>query len=220
MKRCLIIFAKEPQKGRVKTRLEGRLSQTDCVRLYKAFLRDSIDVVNRLQCEEKIIAYDSQNKSPRFLKRIAPRFLFYKQKGKDLGQRMYNAFQFVKAKRFERTIIIGSDSPTLPVRSLEKAFRLLREADIVLGPSSDGGFYLIGMKSPSAALFKDIQWSSRTVFRDTVDNARGLKKRVALLTQLYDVDDADALIKLQRDLGKPQNRHIATWTKKILNFVL
>lgn len=217
---ALIVFAKEPVKGKVKTRLQGYLSQGSCVNLYKAFLRDTLDLTKKIACEHKIIAYDSNGKSPRYLKKIAPRHTFYKQEGGSLGERIYNAFRFAKDAGASKMVVIGSDAPTLPASSIKKAFGLLGRADVVLGPSLDGGYYLIGLQSPCAGLFKGIAWSSPTVFRDTIKNAQKLKKRVALLDKRYDIDDARALFRLKKDLSKIKNRSVARWTRGFMNSVI
>lgn len=220
MKDSLIVFAKEPEKGKVKTRLQEYLTKTICVNLYKAFLRDTLDLTEKIACEYKILAYDSRGKSPRYLKTIAPRHTFYKQKGDGLGERMHNAFKFAKNAGASKMVIIGSDSPILPASSIKKAFDLLGRADAVLGPSLDGGYYLIGLKLPCAGLFKGIRWSSPTVLRETIKNARKLKKSVALLGKRYDIDDVKALFRLKKDLSKFKNRRVARWTRKFMDSVI
>ena len=219
MRRFLIVFAKEPNKGTVKTRLKDCLSGSQRMNLYKAFLRDSIDIANRVECEKRIIAYESKIRPPRYLMRIAPSFVFYEQTGKNLGLKMYNAFEFALQKGASQAVIIGSDSPTLPASSIKKAFSLSGRADIVLGPSLDGGYYLIGLKSPCAGLFEGIAWSSSTVLKDTIKNAQRLKKKVALLDKRYDIDDANALSRLKNDLSKLKDRTIARWTRKFISSV-
>lgn len=220
MKDCLIIFAKEPKKGKVKTRLQEYLSKARCVDLYKAFLKDTLNLAEKSACEHKIIAYDSYGKSPRYLKKIAPRYIFYKQKGGCLGERMHNAFRFANDTGASKIVIIGSDSPALPALSIKKAFGLLSCVDVVLGPSLDGGYYLIGLKSPCAGLFKGITWSCPTVFKDTIKNAEKLQKRVALLDKRYDIDDAKALFRLKKDLSKIKDNSVAGWTKKFMDSVI
>lgn len=220
MKECLIVFAKEPKKGKVKTRLQEYLTQDLCVNLYKAFLRDTLDLTEKIACEYKILAYDSHGKNPRYLKEIAPRHTFYKQKGECLGERMSNAFRFAKDTGASKMVIIGSDSPALPASSIKRAFGLLGRADVVLGPSLDGGYYLIGLKSPCPGLFKGIVWSSPTVLKSTINNAQGLKKRVVLLDKRYDIDDVRDLFRLKNDLSKIRNRSVARWTRKFMNSVI
>lgn len=220
MKNCLIVFAKEPKKDKVKTRLQGYLSKTQCVNLYKAFLRDTLALVNKVSCGYKILAYESCGRTPRYLKRIASRCIFYKQEGDDLGERMHNACKFAKKAGASKMVIIGSDSPTLPAASIKKAFGLLGRADVVLGPSLDGGYYLIGLKSPCAGLFKGITWSSPTVFKDTIRNAQKLRKRVALLDRRYDIDEVNDLFRLKDDLSEIKNKSVALWTRKFMNSVI
>lgn len=219
MKNCLIIFAKEPKKGRVKTRLLEYLSETQCVNLYKAFLKDTLALAERIACELKILAYDSRGKSPGYLKKIAPRYTFYKQKGDSLGERMHNAFKFAKDAGASKMVIIGSDAPIVPASSIKKAFGVLARADLVVGPSLDGGYYLVGLKSPCAGLFKGIIWSSPTVFKDTIKKAQKLKKRAALLGKRYDIDEVRDLFRLKKDLSKLKDRSAARWTKKFMNSV-
>lgn len=220
MRECLIIFAKEPKKGKVKTRLLGYLSEIRCVNLYKAFLRDTLDLARKIACAHKIIAYDSHGNSPRYLKKIAPRHTFYKQKGACLGERMHNTFRFAKDAGASKMVIIGSDLPSLPVSSINKAFGLLDRVDLVLGPSLDGGYYLIGLKSPCVGLFKGIVWSSPTVLKDTIKNIHKLKKSVALLDKRYDIDDARDLFRLKNDLSRIRDISVARWTRKFMNSVI
>jgi hypothetical protein len=235
MKRCLIIFAKEPEKGKVKTRLLPYLSRTFprdevfrksrkvrdlsesyCVNLYKAFLKDTIELAKNIQCEIKILAYDSDNNNSKYLKKIAHPFKFYQQKGKNLGQRMHNAFKFAIDSGASRMVIIGSDSPNLPASFIEDAFRKLQRSDIVLGPSLDCGYYLIGLRKPYLALFKGVRWSTDRVLSDTVKNAQALKRKIVKLDKWYDVDDLKSLVCLKRDLQKEKNKNIAKWTRRFL----
>lgn len=213
MKRCLIIFAKEPKKGKVKTRLLSVLGKEQCVNLYKAFLKDTIYMAKRVNCEEKVIAYQS-NSYPSYLRKISGGFKFYRQKGKDIGKRMYDAFKFAECHRFSKTVIIGSDSPTLKPDFIEAAFRLLDTNDIVLGPAIDGGYYLIGLKNPYPGLFKDVEWSSDKVLEVTLKNAGKKGKKVMLLKKWYDVDDRESLLYLKKKLIKDKNT--ARWTRKIV----
>lgn len=215
MKRCLIIFAKEPQKGRVKTRLKGCLSETQCTNLYKAFLKDTITLSKSIRCDLKVLAYDLNCKSPNYLKKIAGSFRFYKQKGRDLGQRMHNAFKSIKGNSDLKSVIIGSDSPTLPVSFIEKAFRKLDKNDLVLGPTLDGGYYLIGLKKPCIEIFKGIKWSSSQVLKDTVRNAKKLSKEISILKPWYDVDSPGDIAYLKEDL-KNNRKSTAKWTKRFL----
>lgn len=196
MKRCLIIFAKEPKRGRVKTRLRKVLTESRCLNLYKAFLKDTVRLARKLKCELNILAYDSENKNPSQLKKIAAEYTFYEQRGDSLGRRMHNAFRFASSKSSKKTVIIGSDSPTLPLDYIKNAFSQLGKNDVVLGPSHDGGYYLIGLKKPCYGIFKGIKWSSCQVIKDTLINIKSQGKSVALLNKWYDIDEPEDLRRL------------------------
>ena len=215
MRTCLVIFAKEPEKGRVKTRLLPNLSKSECVDLYKAFLKDVINMARRIKCDTKIIAYES-SRPPSFLKYIGRGFKFYKQRGRDLGERMHNAFKFVDDKESCRTMIIGSDSPDLLPCFIETGFRKLNKSDVVLGPSQDGGYYAIGLKNVCRDVFKGVKWSSSQVLTATVKNAKKLEKKTALLRGWYDIDDMKSLMYLKSILKKNKNVETAKWTREFL----
>lgn len=215
MKRFLIVFAKEPENGKVKTRLRKYFSDAQLLNLYKAFLKDTLNIAKKVHCEEKVLAFHS-TKSPDYLKKIAKRFKFYKQTGKNLGERMHNAFVCARENKAEKTVIIGSDSPNLPGRFIEETFRKLDLYDIVLGPSDDGGYYLIGLKEPCSGMFRGIKWSSDKVLKQTLIAAKKYKKKLAMLQMWYDIDDLESLTKLIGDPRKNKNTDVAKWTMRIL----
>lgn len=212
-KRCLIVFAKEPKKWKVKTKLTEHLPKQLCIELYEAFLKDTISLARRISAEEKIIAYDSTG-APQYLKKNARRFTFYKQRGKDRGARMHEAFLFAKRRGADKMVIIGSESPNLPFDVVRKAFVELENNDLVLGESFDGGYYAIGLKDPSSELFKNIKWNSNSALKQTIENAGKLRKKTALLNRWYDVDDINSLEFLKNDLDK--KRAVTSTTKKVL----
>ncbi len=214
MKSCLIVFAKEPQEGRVKTRLRSCLSMTQRLNLYKAFLKDTIDLTKNIKCDLKILAYTSR-KRPDYLKRIGRSFRFYRQKGSNLGQKMYNAFKSVEVYGDYKSVIIGSDSPSLPAIFIKNAFEKLDKNDLVLGPTLDGGYYLIGLKKPCIEIFEGIKWSSSQVLKDTVRNAKKLGKKISILKSWYDIDKPKDVVYLKKDL-KNKNKDTARWTRRFL----
>lgn len=192
MKHILIVFAKEPKEGRVKTRLASHLSQQECLMLYKELLKNTVGLARKVKYSRRIMAYDSNNHSVPFLKKIASDFEFYKQKGKNLGARMFDAFKTFITNG-ANVVIIGSDSPNLPGSYIDRAFDELSKNDIVLGPAYDGGYYLIGLRKPCKEIFEDIKWSSSSVFEKTLEKAVNLKKKVAVLDFWYDVDTPEDL---------------------------
>lgn len=216
MNRTLIVFAKEPANGMVKTRLRSCFSDADLIRLYKAFVKDTLAVINDIRNARKILAFSSQS-SPRFLKSVAGGFEMIEQRGRTLGDRMYNAFVYAHESKPGKTVIIGTDSPTLPSTLLGKAFKALTRRDMVIGPSIDGGYYLIGMKEPCADIFKGVRWSSSSVLKQTFNKARSLGMTTELLEKWHDVDDYGSLRRLKIELTEEKNSNIARNTREVLD---
>jgi hypothetical protein len=214
MKRCLIIFAREPKKGQVKSRLAKSVSQEKALDLYKAFLEDTLNLAQKVRCDQKILAYASKNSCP-YLKKVGTGFYFHGQKGENLGDRMIEAINFCK-KNFlsSQVVIIGTDSPHLPVRFIKGSFEALKRADIVLGPSEDGGFYLIGMRKTEPAIFKGVVWSSSSVLKKTLLNAKKLGLTTKLLESFFDIDTQKDLTKLRGFLKN--KKRIALETQRVL----
>lgn len=214
MSRTLIVFAKEPVLGTVKTRLKNCFSDRQLLGLYKAFVKDTLDIARNVRCKKRFLAFSSLT-DPRYLKSIGSDFELIEQRGRNLGQRMHNAFVYTKNGKPEKSIIIGTDSPTLPVKFIEKAFKRLDRHDLVLGPSSDGGYYLIGMKEPSSGVFKGMRWGSSGVLGNTLTAAKKLGKTTALIDPWYDVDNHTGLLRLKINLKKDKNNN-ARHTKSFL----
>jgi len=216
MKRRLIIFAKEPQEGLVKTRLRSLLSAKECSDLYKAFLKDTVSVAKRAACGERVIAYESFGRSPQFLKKMAPQFKFYRQRGADLGERMHNAFSDLNELRGWKTVIIGSDIPSIQDTLINDAFAYLETYDAVFGSSGDGGYYLVGINKPCGGLFKGIKWSSSVVMRQTLKKCIQLKLKARPIGTHDDVDSPEALARLKNSLKNSPDKKTAKWTRRFL----
>ena len=213
-KSALIIFAREPRDGKVKTRLARDLPVRAVTRLYKAFIRDVIHAALQVPCTERFIFYDAAGgASIPFLRKAAMGFRLKKQAGKDLGERMLKAFEHCHKKGFNRVAIIGSDCVTLTAKDIEIAFRELRSHDCVLGPAKDGGYYLIAMCLPCRGIFQDVAWGTSLVLAQTLDNARALGKKVYLLHRRDDIDKIDDL---RSFCGVAKGFPAATFTQKIL----
>lgn len=215
MKRYLVIFAREPRLGQVKTRLAAHIGKKQCLHLYQAFLKDTLTLARRVSCDGRSVAYESSGRSACWIRRQARGFFLFKQEGVDLGERLSRGFERFCGQEPALTVVIGADSPHLPLVYLRKAFAALAKADVVLGPAADGGYYLIGLKTPCPRLFSRMPWGRAQVFART--RARALKShlRVKILPQWYDVDDLDSL---QRFLQDVKDRKIsgALWTRKYL----
>ena len=170
-------MAKVPTAGNVKTRLQPHLSPEECRTVAEAFLSDAIHKA-RNACDELIIAFSPASEKSYFDKlENSQNLILIEQKEGNLGERMANAFEFsVSADAGKAVVMIGTDSPTFPVEFAEQAFSdLEKQAEIVLGKSADGGFYLIGAKKIYPTLFENIEWSSARVFEQVTVNIENLK---------------------------------------------
>lgn len=202
MKRALIIMAKVPVIGTVKTRLQPFLSPDECAELAAAFLRDAENKA-KIVCKNTILAY-----SPAHQRDVLENLLQFKntlleQTGADLGARMANAFEFAFAREKDSAVVmIGTDSPTFPAEFMELAFKFLeKDADAVLGKSADGGFYLIGLRRFVPHLFDDIAWSVSTVFEQMTANLARFKfDNLRLVPDWYDVDTPNDLLRLRDEI--------------------
>jgi rSAM/selenodomain-associated transferase 1 len=197
-KTALIIFAKEPKVGRVKTRLAKTLPDLYVLDLYKAFVKDVLTMALSVKCDEKFIFYSGSGHSLKFLKSFEKGFVLKRQMGSDLGERMYNAFRRCEEKGFTKSIIIGTDCLSIRASTISTALKSLDQADCVLGPTFDGGYYLIGLKESLKLYFKNITWSSESVLLKTLSNAKKSKKYVKLLSKKEDIDELPSLKKLLR----------------------
>ena len=214
IKSALIIFAREPKDGKVKTRLARDLPVRVVTCLYKAFIRDVIQVVRRVPCEARFIFYDAEGgTSIPFLRKAATGFRFKRQTGRDLGERMHKAFEHCHKNGFRRIAILGSDCVTVTAKDMETAFRALGSHDCVLGPAKDGGYYLIAMSQPCRGVFQGVLWGTSPVLEQTLGKARALGKTVFLLGQRGDIDEIDDLRGFSR---RAKGSSGAMHTQKIL----
>lgn len=199
----LVVFARCPEPGRVKTRLARTLGDATAAALYTAFLED---LRTRFAAPPFRVRWAVAPPDTGFAARFAiPDHATFAQHGDDLGARMYAAFVRVRDDGAARCVLIGSDMPQLALGTVERAFAALDGADLVLGPARDGGYYLIGARRP-LDLFTDIEWGSGTVLAATSRRAADLRLTTALLDQDFDVDDAADLARLQELLQDERAR--------------
>src|SRR5229473_6218754 len=206
---ALALMAKVPFACAVKTRLTPPLSPEEAARLSTCFLRDMTTNVSSMNGDgtEGVVLYAPANAGA-FLHDLLPDgFKLVAQRGETLGQRLINAAAELLNDGFESVCLINSDSPTLPGEILKTAASLLaKDGDrVVLGPSEDGGYYLIGLKHPHQELFERIAWSTETVLAHTIERAADINLPVELLPTWYDVDDAATLRLLCDELGLSPN---------------
>ncbi len=204
---AVVVFAKAPAPGRVKTRLGACLGLRRAARLYGLFLTYLSWNLRRLPAGLKLfLATDPPGAGKKILRHFPhsqPAAVFT-QKGKDLGARMLNAAREAKRLGARKVLLIGSDCLELSVRHLGEALRLLGRKDLVLGPARDGGFYLLGWKKAEPGCFKGVVWSTRKVFGRAAANAAKGGLSLGRLPALADVDEAADLGRLARRLD-PEN---------------
>tara|TARA_B110000967_G_scaffold205228_1_gene249319 strand:+ start:119 stop:727 length:609 start_codon:yes stop_codon:yes gene_type:complete len=187
-KNLIIVFVRNPELGKVKTRLSKTIGDQGALKTYILLLKHTESVLHKVSSEkvvyysEKIQKNDLWNDA-RYQKKL--------QKGVDLGARMQNAFDTAFKDSYEKVVIVGSDLFDLRASHIENAFKYLENYDVVLGPSLDGGYYLLGMKKLHSAVFKNKQWGTDTVFGSTIKNLN--QQNVKLLEALNDIDTFEDL---------------------------
>jgi len=215
-KRALIVFVKAPISGDVKTRLIPYLTGAEAADLYKCFVMDVFRNISKVTKSIQVrVAYQPHSKAAdlSWLGLKNPPELF-KQEGRSLGERLIHAFGVAFGRGAQHVVIIGSDSPTLHPEYIDRAFDSLHDADVVLGPAHDGGYYLLGLSRPCLKLFEDVSWSSDQVFERTNQNAQALGYTLRILPSHYDIDTIDDVKTLIGDLEKDGQK--APTTKKYL----
>ena len=206
MKTCVIVFAKNPVPNQVKTRLVPALSAEQAATLYTAFLTDWCDTLTKLPNVDLIIAYTPAAARSDLQALIGDDVLYIPQLGADLGERLTSATQWATEQGYTKILLVGSDSPTLPTSYILKASTRLDSRDVVIGPSTDGGYYLIGFSATNIAMtvpfiFEEIAWSTADVFQQTVARIQSLKANLGLLPPWYDIDTAEDLAFLQAHIS-------------------
>ena len=195
MTALLIIFAKEPRPGQVKTRLSPPLSPEAAAQLYHSFLLDILEEMVRVPEVRLAVAFSPLGAQVFFRGLAPPGTDLFPQEGADLGERMARAFARGFATGFGPVMLRGSDVPDLPAAVVSEAREVLAagRAQVVLGPATDGGYHLVGLSKPQPRLFQGPAWSSSTVLADTLRLARQLDLRVHLLPPWADIDTYDNL---------------------------
>ena len=190
MENQLIIFAKNPVLGKVKTRLAATVGNEKALAIYKELLNHTCDISSKANAKKTVFYSDAIEKEDLWSKADFNQSL---QNGEDLGARMSNAFKEVFSECDGKVIIIGTDCKELSTEIIDQAFNALQYVDIVLGPALDGGYYLIGMKSLEEVLFTNIDWSTSAVLEQTVGKINTQKLSFLLLKVLSDIDTEEDL---------------------------
>lgn len=184
-KSLLIIFTRNPELGKVKTRLAKSVGDEKALEIYKFLLQRTKEITLQIDCDKTVFYSQeiAQNDiwSDEFSKEL--------QTGDDLGEKMQNAFKSAFAKGYEKAVVIGSDLYDLEPHHISEAFEKLNSSNAVIGPAQDGGYYLLGLKEVYPSIFQNKEWGTSTVRKDTLNDLE--KVSVHLLEELNDVDVID-----------------------------
>ncbi len=215
-KQTLLVVAKQPAPGQTKTRLCPPLIPTQAASLYECFLRDTLDTMRQVPGAQCVIGYLPENAADYF-RQLAPDMGLALQRGDSLGERLDHLLTGALNNGAQKALVMDSDSPTLPAAYLSQAFDLLDEADVVLGPTRDGGYYLIGLKQPQPQLLRQVQMSTPHVLSDTLALAESTGLTVSLLPAWYDVDTIAELHQLADEIAALSDPTRAAATRDWLN---
>ena len=215
---AVAIMAKAPWPGAVKTRLCPPLGAEEAAALYRCFLLDKIGAVRALINIRPVVAYSPIDAGSEFAV-LAPEFTLVPQRGPDLGARLHATLAGLIAEGYAGAIAVDSDTPNLPREFLQQAVDCLsrREADVVLGPTEDGGYYLIGLQTAHAALFESVPWSTSAVLEITLRKASAAGLRSLCLPTWFDIDTPDDLRRLEGMLDGGPAAALARETARFLS---
>lgn len=205
---ALAVMTKAPRAGQVKTRLTPPLTPEEASALNTCFLRDTTTAISSAMTKDTargIGVYFPVGAETEYAGVLAADFQLVPQRGDNFGERLIFAVGDLFRLGFESVCLIDSDSPTVPPRAFTEAVTILAKGEdlVVLGPSDDGGYYLIGLKKLHRELFEDIAWSTENVLQQTIDLARQMNLRTHFLPTWYDIDELLTLRRLCDELFGP-----------------
>ena len=211
---AVIVFLKAPEKGKVKTRLSMSLDESFVLELYKGFIDDTLAILESFQ--DTFIYFLPPEKGNEPISWPGNKYQYFLQTGKDLGEKMSNAFKDGFKRGYDRLVLIGTDIPEITETVLLLAFEILEAKDAVIGPATDGGYYLIGFRKESFSekIFHDMNWSTKDVFGETLKamDRTGIKyDRVSELNDVDTPEDLKSLILRMKSGGR-----IGSHTRKML----
>jgi len=208
--RCLVIFVRFPGQGQVKSRLAKDLGAEAATNLYRCFVEDLLERFSKEAYRVRIAFYPAE-KEREMREMLGDEFSYIPQMGEDLGERMKLAFLRCFREGAQSVVLIGSDIPDLPARIVDEAFHALDKYGAVIGPSVDGGYYLIGFQRDAfkGDVFSGLPWSTERVFQETTNILHIAGSLVHVLPSWRDIDkheDIAALIKNSDDTGFADSR--------------
>ena len=203
--RCLVMFVRFPGRGQVKSRLAKDLGEEAATNLYRCFVEDLLERFSKEDYRLRIAFYPAE-KEREIREMLGHEFSYIPQAGEDLGERMKLSFLRCFSEGVRSVVLIGSDIPDLPARIVDEAFRALDKYEAVIGPSVDGGYYLLGFKQDTfnGDVFMGLSWGAEMVFQETMNILHIAGALVHVLPVWWDIDkpqDIGALIKNNEDTG-------------------
>jgi rSAM/selenodomain-associated transferase 1 len=219
---AIAIMAKQPEPGKVKTRLCPPLSPGQAADLYEAFFLDTVSLVSGIEHTDLFVAYDPDTARDFFSRRVSAAVKCIPQGSGDLGDRLVGISHRMFVLGYRKLIILASDTPLLPRGVVRCAIARLDVTDVVLGPCDDGGYYLIGLRSCAPTLFAEIPWSTSQVLDRTIRRAQEAGMTWELLPFGYDIDTWEDAERLRNDLkGNAANDSDGCMrTKKALRYLV
>ena len=216
---AIAVFSKIPVSGRVKTRLIGPLTPAEAAGLHRACLADACALVSSLPgCAKWLYVAGERDQVAAAARelRLAASWRVRRQTGRTLGERRARAAREMRCAGASRVVFIGADTPWMGRCRIQRAVELLRDADVALGPASDGGYYLMAARGSWPQLFRGIPWGSRGVLAASRRALQRAGLRVALLPADFDLDRPEDLARVEQmarrgKLGSPQ---LEKWLKK------
>ena len=211
----IILFVKVPARSQVKTRLAAALGEEAALELYQRFGQDILNTLEQTGIPVMICYYPPDNRNA-VAGWLGPEQQYLPQEGRDVGERMENAFRQAFNRGFSRVVLIGSDIPDLPASLIKEALAALPMHDAVIGPARDGGYYLVGFRNDTffPGVFSGIAWSTGTVFRSTMQAFEKAGQRVHELPLWQDVDPIEDL----KDLAA-RSRRSAVSSSRTMSFL-
>ena len=188
MKTVLLIFSKSPILGKVKNRLSKNIGLESSLHIYKKLLEHTASVAQKSRIKTVLFQNELNPELKITFKNVAD---YQIQEGRNLGEKMETAFRWAFSQKYENVILIGSDLWSLDKDTLIEAKKALEHNEVVIGPCYDGGYYLIGMKNFNNKIFKNISWSKKQVFKQTLSKV--LENSVYYLEIKNDIDNKEAL---------------------------
>lgn len=212
---ALILMTRIPIPGKTKTRLMDLLTGDECAGLHLAFLKDLMTTFTELKDIDVIMTYTPED-SFFILEDMIPESIeSFPQKGEDLGERMFNAIDGVLQKGYKKVVLIGSDIPDLSAKDIQTSFQVLDNHDIVFGPTYDGGYYLVGMKTPHEEIFHiPKKWGGKSVLESTIDIGNEQQLTIGLSPKYRDIDTKEDLLQFERKHENSKSSYTMKWIRE------